>query len=648
MKPADISIVIVNYNVKDFLQQCLKSIRTASQGLTVETIVVDNNSQDGSVEALQPLFNEVKFIALQDNLGFSKANNIGINVSTGKYILILNPDTILEEKTLKSMKSYMDANSEVGIAGCKVLNPDGSFQLACRRGLPTPWASFTRLFGLQKLFPKSKIFAQYNQTFRSVDETYYIDAVIGAFMFCRREAVLKAGGFDPIYFMYGDDLDLCYSVQRAGYKVAYYHETSIIHFKGESTRRSSINEIKHFYEAMEIFAGKYFGGSKVFLAFLRMGITVRTLMAYASRFRRDIFLIATDALALNAAMIIGSRVKFGEFFGFPEYAYPWAPLIVTIVVLLSIFSVGGYFERQSSLRRAGIGLLAAFFVLSSLTYYFREWAFSRGVLLFTIGATMGFAVLTRTALALYDKFIGRERDRRIAFIGANPHTESIARELREKNLKNLVLAGVVSTSSEQDGAPDLPTLGSIDFLQKIIERHRLKEIIITDSEMTRAELMRILTQSASSGVKFHIAQEYDELVASQIINEISPGLTAQKFNLANIRYRAIKRAIDIIAAILCLTLGLPFILLFSSNRAASLKKFAQLLKGRKTMVGVMPVNGEKTVGKPGLISLAAISRGQNLAPEAVRRLNEYYLENFDFSLDADILVKYISRSIYKN
>lgn len=648
MKPADISIVIVNYNVKDFLQQCLKSIRTASQGLTVETIVVDNNSQDGSVEALQPLFNEVKFIALQDNLGFSKANNIGINVSTGKYILILNPDTILEEKTLKSMKSYMDANSEVGIAGCKVLNPDGSFQLACRRGLPTPWASFTRLFGLQKLFPKSKIFAQYNQTFRSVDETYYIDAVIGAFMFCRREAVLKAGGFDPIYFMYGDDLDLCYSVQRAGYKVAYYHETSIIHFKGESTRRSSINEIKHFYEAMEIFAGKYFGGSKVFLAFLRMGITVRTLMAYASRFRRDIFLMATDALALNAAMLIGSRVKFGEFFGFPDYAYPWAPLIVTVVVLLSIFSVGGYFERQSSLRRAGIGLLAAFFVLSSLTYYFREWAFSRGTLLFTIGATMGFAVLTRTALALYDKFMGKERDRRIAFIGVNPHTERIARELREKNMKNVVLTGVITTSGEQDGGTDIPTLGSIDFLQKIIERHRLKEIIITDSEMTRAELMRILTQSATSGVKFHIAQEYDELVASQIINEISPGLTAQKFNLANIRYRAIKRAIDIIAAILCLTLGLPFILLFSSNRAASLKKFAQLLKGRKTMVGVMPINGEKNVGKPGLISLASISRGQKLAPDAVRRLNEYYLENFDFSLDADILVKYISRSIYKN
>lgn len=268
----DISIIIVNYNVKDFLEQCLYSIRKSRKEFFVEVFVVDNNSTDSSIEYLEPLFPEVKFIQTGKNLGFSKANNIAINQANSKYTLILNPDTILSEDTLEMMYKYMELHPEVGISGCKVLNGDGTFQLACRRGFPTPWTSFTKLFGLQRLFPKSKFFAKYNQTFLSEDENYYIDAVIGAFMFCNTQLIKSLGGFDESYFMYGEDLDLCRQVQLSGKQVAYYHETTIIHFKGESTKRSSINEVKHFYEAMEIFAKKYFSYSKLFLMFLRFGI----------------------------------------------------------------------------------------------------------------------------------------------------------------------------------------------------------------------------------------------------------------------------------------------------------------------------------------------------------------------------------------
>jgi len=271
----DISIIIVNYNVKDFLEQCLLSIRKSIKNLSVETFVVDNNSTDGSIEYLKPLFSEVKFIQTGKNLGFGRANNIAIKKSNGKYILILNPDTILSEDTLEKMYSYMNSHPEVGIAGCKVLNGDGSFQLASRRSFPTPWVSFSKLFGLQKLFPKSKFFARYNLTFLSEDETYYIDAVIGAFMFCESKLIKKLNGFDEAYFMYGEDLDLCRQVQLAGKQIAYYHETTIIHFKGESTRRSSVNELKYFYESMDIFAKKYFSNSKIFLFLLRVAIKFR-------------------------------------------------------------------------------------------------------------------------------------------------------------------------------------------------------------------------------------------------------------------------------------------------------------------------------------------------------------------------------------
>ncbi len=275
----DISIIIVNYNVKDFLAQCLHSIRQAKKKFSLEIFVVDNNSEDNSIEYLEPLFPEVKFIQSGANLGFGRANNIAIKLVSGKYTLILNPDTILSEDTLEKMFNYMNSHVEVGIAGCKVLNEDGTFQLACRRSFPTPWVSFTKLFGLQKLFPKSKIFARYNLTFLSENESYYVDAVIGAFMFCKTSLLKSLSGFDESYFMYGEDLDLCRQAQLAGEKISYYCETTILHFKGESTRRSSIDELKHFYEAMDIFARKYFSNSKTFLFLLRISIRFRLFIS---------------------------------------------------------------------------------------------------------------------------------------------------------------------------------------------------------------------------------------------------------------------------------------------------------------------------------------------------------------------------------
>ena len=372
MSGKDISIIIVNYNVKDFLLQCLRSIEQASKGLSVETIVVDNNSSDGSVNFLEQLFPDVKFIALDENIGFGRANNLGFKESSGRYVLILNPDTILEEQTLSKMLKYMDDNPEVGISGCKVLNPDGTFQLACRRGFPTPWASFSKLFGLQKLFPKSKLFARYNQTFRSIDETYYIDAVIGAFMFCRKEVLDQTNGFDPDFFMYAEDIDLCYRASKLGWKLSYFHETSIIHFKGESTRRSSLNEVKHFYNAMEIFAKKHYSRSGIFLLFLRMGIVLRSAMAYMNKYKRDIFVILFDLLSVNGSLLIATKFRFGEFFGFPDYAYPTVLIVVPFIMLSSLFVVGDYFENKPIVRRSTFGLLMGFFILSTLTYFFRE------------------------------------------------------------------------------------------------------------------------------------------------------------------------------------------------------------------------------------------------------------------------------------
>lgn len=274
-----LSIIIVNYNSIDYLTQSLVSIYSSLVNFDYEIIVVDNNSNDGSAQFIKEYFTNVFLIPLNENLGFGRANNIAFTFSKGKYLLLLNPDTILQENTLQTIYDYMEQNPNVGICGCKILNPDGTLQLACRRGFPTPWVAFTKLFGLQKLFQKSKIFGIYNQTFRNPDESYFVDAVSGSFMFVRKEVVQQINGFDEDFFMYGEDLDFCYRASCLGWNIAYLHTTSIIHHKGRSTQRSQIDEVEKFYEAMQIFAKKHFGRSSLFFSLLKLGISSRKLLA---------------------------------------------------------------------------------------------------------------------------------------------------------------------------------------------------------------------------------------------------------------------------------------------------------------------------------------------------------------------------------
>jgi len=645
-KNIDISIIIVNYNVKDFLYQCINSIYKSPNNLNIEIIVVDNNSKDGSADFIKSKFANLKFIELNENLGFARANNIGIKESKGKYILILNPDTIIQEDTLRKMYDFMESHPEIGCSGCKVLNPDGSFQLACRRGFPTPWASFSKLFGLQKLFPKSKFFAKYNQTFRSTDETYEIDAIMGAFMFCRKIAIDQVNGFDNNFFMYGEDIDLCWRLRECGWKVYYYHQTSIIHYKGESTRRSSINEIKHFYKAMEIFAKKHYSKSKIFLSILKLGIFIRTALAYLNKYKRDLLIIFTDLAAINFSLIFTTWLRFGDPFSFPDYAYPTVFIVISIVILSVMIMVGEYFEGKYTARKAIFGLLISFFILSSFTYYFKDYAFSRGVLLATIGLTGIIAVMARGIISLVDKTTGYQSDVRIAFIGINEKTENIIKSLKNSNLHNIDIVGLISLKPINNSEiNNFPILSNIDYLWEIISKYSINEVIITENDLTKFDLMRILKNNPGLNVRFHIAEELEELISARIINEITgKEPTIPEYNLSKFRFKVIKRLFDLNCAIFLLTLGLPLILLFDKPFKEKIKMIINVLKGKYSIVGILPVekDGNKP-GKEGLIGLAHISKPETLSKEAIIKLNEYYRINYNLSLDLDIIIKFIFR-----
>jgi len=332
-----LSIIIVNYNVREFLANLFDTLYKAIEGIEAEIIVVDNASADGSQEYIKQNHPGVILIENQVNGGFSKANNLGLKRAKGKFLLLLNPDTLVREDTFRVMMEYMESDSSIGMAGCKILNPDGTLQLACRRSFPSPWVSFCRITGLSSIFPKSPLFARYNLTYLDENQSYEVDAISGSFMMVKREVYEKMGGLDESYFMYGEDLDWCLRVQKTGYKVHYVHSTQIIHYKGESTKRSSIDETRHFYNAMHLFVKKNLSGSFLVKLMLRFAIGLRESMAYASARKTIILSVILDTVFYNLSLYLAEHtyILSERFRGFPDFALPVVYTIPVIIHLLT-------------------------------------------------------------------------------------------------------------------------------------------------------------------------------------------------------------------------------------------------------------------------------------------------------------------------
>lgn len=253
----DLSILIVNYNTAALLRQCLRSIYKAERELSFEVIVVDNASYDGSPRIVRSEFPQVRLIENEQNVGFSIANNAAMDCARGRYVLLLNSDTIVVPGTLEAMVRHLEDNPDVGIAGCRLMRPGGEMDLACRRSFPTPAVSLCRFLRLNRLFPKHKFFGRYNLTYLDEEGTYDVDSIVGAFMLVRRSVIDEVGGLDEDYFMYGEDIDWCYRIQQAGHRVTYVGNCVTYHYKGASSRKESFRMNYHFHRAMILFHRKH-------------------------------------------------------------------------------------------------------------------------------------------------------------------------------------------------------------------------------------------------------------------------------------------------------------------------------------------------------------------------------------------------------
>ncbi len=270
-----LSVIILNYNVRYFLEQCVLSVQKALENIDAEIIVVDNNSSDDSCAMMKQLFPQIKLIENPLNVGFPKGNNIAVAEAKGEYICILNPDTVVAEDTFEKILKFLipDFKSEIGIVGCKLIDGTGNFLPESKRGVPTPWVAFTKIFGLYKI---SNVFGKYYAQHLTKNQSGKVDILVGAFMVMKRDLYLQVGGFDENCFMYSDDIDLSYMIQKLGKENFYFHETSVIHYKGESTVRDE-KYLKRFREAMQFFYKKHFKKSVVFDLMMQVGSFVFTI-----------------------------------------------------------------------------------------------------------------------------------------------------------------------------------------------------------------------------------------------------------------------------------------------------------------------------------------------------------------------------------
>ena len=307
-----LSIIIVNYNVKYFLEQCLASVVKACKNIEAEIFVVDNNSTDGSKEFFAGRFPQVCFVWKNENTGFAKANNDIVKLAKGEKILFLNPDTVVAEDCFEKCLSFFLTKENIGAIGLRMIDGSGNYLPESKRGFPSLATSFYKMTGLTKLFPQSKYFAQYYLGHLPENKTNEVDVLAGACMMANKKVLEEVGSFDENFFMYGEDIDLSYRIQKAGYKNYCFAETTILHFKGESTQKQSLEYIRNFYGAMLLFVKKHYGNGtgKIYLLFLQAAITTKAITAGIKNLFKKPVAVLPKKPSGNKAFVISDEDTF--------------------------------------------------------------------------------------------------------------------------------------------------------------------------------------------------------------------------------------------------------------------------------------------------------------------------------------------------
>lgn len=517
-----LSIIIVNYNVRHFLEQCLLSVNKATANISAEVFVVDNDSSDDSLEMVRAKFPNVHLIHNKENVGFSKANNQAIEISKGKYVLLLNPDTVVEEDAFQKCISFSDSHPNLGGLGVKMIDGNGIFLPESKRGFPTPSVSLYKMFGLSKIFPKSKTFAKYHLGYLNENETNEVDVLSGAFMWMRKSVLDEVGLLDETFFMYGEDIDLSYRITQGGYKNYYFPKTKIIHYKGESTKKGNINYVFVFYNAMIIFSKKHFAKkAKAFSFFVNIGVYLRAFLSILVRFISRLKLPLIDITLITIALILFNYIK--PYVGFPnqiELSNEYGILnVISVFIsfLIGIAITGGY-SKALSLQKTFLGVFIGAILLFSINFSFPESAsFSIKYLASIIGLIFTAIPLNRIILDYYEKIKLRKKNVKTSIIaGSNNFVQSIKEHILKKQPTINTLALKDNNLINENDAKNY--VGKLNQLPDLISIYGINEVIFSSDDIKYKDIIEQMDLSKTSYVDYKISLNSEFIIGGKTVD----------------------------------------------------------------------------------------------------------------------------------
>ncbi len=626
-----LSVVIVNYNVKYFLKQCLASVlnsqlTTSNSQIELDVWVVDNDSVDGSVEMVCRDFPSVHIIENHENVGFAKANNQALSLipHTSGLILLLNPDTVVEKDTFVKCVDFMRDHPDCGGLCVKMVDGEGNFLKESKRGFPSPEASFYKISGLIHLFPHSKRIGAYYMGHLPEDEVNEIEIMPGAFLMFRDEVYEKIGGLDESYFMYGEDIDFSWRIRLAGWKNYYFPETHIIHYKGESTKKGSMNYVYTFYNAMAIFVKRYFSGgnAKLFSALLHLAIWMRATMAWMKRFVQRLALPLLDFGVAYGGFVLLKQLWASQWANninyYPaEYTYLVIPLYILILMTASWLQ-GGYDKPVRLMRIVkgmglGLLLLLAFYSLLDEGQRYSRMLLLTGSL-WTLSSTLLIRCLL-SSLNIKGYTIHAHKSSKVLVVGSPEETLRVSKLYKHftpQNSQLLTLNSQLSTPCH---------------LQDLIRIEHVDEVIFCGADIELQRIIELMASLKTSAVEYKIAPaEGDYIIGSDNILS-SDSLYLDNLNtISTDTCRRNKRLFDILSSLLLLLLS-PITFWFQRHKRSYFPHTLSVLVRRCSWVGY--------TGRKGIFTPSDLF--DNPSPTVQERLMLRYMRHYRTTSDIVIL-----------
>ncbi len=639
----DLSIIIVNYNVKHFLEQCLISVQNALLGISSEIIVVDNNSVDGSAALLEKKFKNVNLILNKENTGFAVANNQAISISKGKYVLLLNPDTIVQEDTFSKCLSFMNENHNAGALGVKMFDGNGVFLPESKRGLPTPMVAFFKIFGLSTLFPRSQLFGQYHLSYLSKNKIHQVDVLSGAFMLIRKSVIDEVGLLDEAFFMYGEDIDYSYRITKAGYKNYYFPKTNIIHYKGESTKKSSINYVFVFYKAMIIFAEKHFSKKnvKTFSSLINIAIYIRAAIAVFQRLISRWILAILDFIFFTG-FIYGLSIFYQKI---TDIIFPIEKIKILIPIYGLIWTIanqsfGNQLPPLSFKKLIKSNLAGLLFLLTCYALVPKSIQFSRAIILMSSAVVILLSLITRYTfkilnIGLFENL--KTKNPRLAIIGSEEEInrlEKIIQKSQKSNKKIYRISPFKSLEKTSDFH------GTLSQLNEFIDVNNIKEVIFCTKDVSVQNIIYSMANvNNDKNINFKIVPKESEfIIGSQSIYKDDNYYSTELNHINSLDNVRKKRVFDIYSSFLILLLA-PILILFLKGYVYNFKAALKVILGQKTWIGYEENIGNVNLPKIKPCVYSIISTKDKTSEDISNKLNIIYAKDYTLLLDLNLLLK---------